>query len=293
MDRYSYKQAYKTASTLLPAGFIFINRGKNNWVFESKDRIITIPRHERVKNYSVRVSATNFLHTYGIPVSEVLDYSPESNGNPEYLLVKKVNGEHPDLSKVTLLEREEIHRSAGEILSAIHDLNSLKYGRLNENLIGEDDSWLCFIDKFFAESIQRVKLSPELYKRFGEQLENEYEKSRLSLDNFFPSSFLHADFHLNNLLFNKCKVVAVLDLDIVTSGDPNWDTGHYCHTFNIDRTNGVKSFREGYNRSENSFKERLYCLMIWARKIGSQVIQRPEALEETIPELEKILKGEI
>lgn len=293
MDRYSYEQAYKIASNLLHKGFISIERGRNNWVFEHEDKILTIPKHERVKNYSVRVKATQFLHSNGIPVSEILDYSPENNGVPEYLLAKKVDGEHIDLLKSTLLERERVHRSAGEILSAIHNLLSLGYGRLKPDLIGENSSWVDFTDKFFTESIRCVKKSPELYSRFGGTLEEEYQEGRNNLINLSLPSFLHADFHLGNLLFKNGQVSAVLDLDIVSSGDPNWDSGHYCHTFNIDRIKGVKSFRLGYNKAHNEVRERLYCLMIWTRKIGSQAIQRPEALKETVPELEKILGGKI
>lgn len=293
MDKCSYEQAHKIAYRLLPAGFDSIERGRNNWVFEYGDRILMVPRHERVKSYTIRVKATQFLSSNGIPVSKILDYSPENNGTPEYLIVKRVDGEHIDILKSTLLERERIHRSAGEILDSMHNLTTLGYGRFNPDLIGEDSSWIAFTDNFFAESIGRVKKSPELYAKFGRILEDEYQKGRVDIIKFSMPSFLHADFHLGNLLFKNGQISAVLDLDIVTSGDPNWDTGHYCHTFNVDRINGVKSFREGYDGHNSPHKERLYCLMIWARKIGSQAIQRPEALKETIPELEKILRGEI
>jgi aminoglycoside phosphotransferase (APT) family kinase protein len=293
MDKYSYEQAHKVASRLLPMGFISIERGRNNWVFGYENRILMIPRHERVKSYAIRVKATQFLSSKGVPVSEILDYSSGNNGNPEYLVVNRVDGEHPDLLKSTSLERERVHRSAGEILSTIHNLASLRYGRFNPDLLGEDSSWIEFTDNFFAESIKRVKKSSDLYAKFGRLLEEEYQKGRAEIVNFSVPSFLHADFHLGNLLFKNGQVSAVLDLDIVTSGDPNWDSGHYSHTFNVDRTAGVKSFREGYSGSNSSSKERLYCLMIWTRKIGSQAVQRPEALKETIPELEKILRGEI
>ncbi|MEK6893295.1 MAG: aminoglycoside phosphotransferase family protein [Nanoarchaeota archaeon] len=293
MDRYTYKQAYELAVRLLPQGFAQIERGRNNWVFEYAERVLTIPRHERVRDYSVRVNAMRFLLNRGIPVSEVLDYSLERNGTPEYLIVKKIAGGHVQLLSSTLSEREMIHQSAGEILREIHNLNSLMYGRLNRDLVGEDRSWSDFIDNFFAESLRRVKLSHQLYQRFGASLEEEYQKGRDSLPTLSPPSFLHADFHLGNLLFKNGRVSAVLDLDIVSSGDPSWDTGHYCRTFNFDRIRGVEDFRKGYGKTGDLIKERLYCLIIWARKIGTQAVQRPEALNETIPELERIFKGEI
>lgn len=293
MDRYSYGQANEIALKLLPSGFTQIERGRNNWVFESGESILTIPRHERVKNYAIRVKATQFLAAQGIPVAEILDYSPEKEDLPEYLLVKKVEGANINLLVSSQKERKKVHQSAGEVLQAIHNLSCSGYGRLDKNLIGENKSWVNFTDDFFSESMRRVKLSPELYNRFGKLLEEEYRTGRPKITNSYQRSFLHADFHLGNLLFKDEKVSAVLDLDIVSSGDSCWDTGHYCHTFNVDRTNGVESFRKGYNRPEDLGKERLYCLMIWTRKIGSQAVQRPDALKETIPELEKILRGEI
>ena len=293
MDKVSYAQAYSIALGLFSSRFSHIERGNNNWVFESGDSILTIPRHERVKSYAIRVNATQFLGSKGIPVPEILDYSPEKNETPEYLLVKKVKGANIELSKSSSEEREKIHQSAGEILRELHNLTCSRYGRLNSDLFGEEDSWIAFTDKFFTESIKRVRLSPGLYEQFGKILEEEYESSRSQISSFFHPSFLHADFHLGNLLFKNGKVSAILDIDIVTSGDTNWDTGHYCHTFNIDRVNGIKNFRAGYDKDADLDKERLYCIMIWARKIGSQVTQRPEALKETIPELERILRREI
>ncbi len=293
MDKYSYEQAYKVASEMLPPGFTQIERGKNNWVFEFGESIFTVPRHERVKNYAIRVKATQFLASKGIPVAEILDYSPEEEGKPEYLLVKKVEGSNINLLTSSKKEREKIHQSAGEVLQTIHNLTRFGYGRLDEDLKGENKSWLDFTDDFFIESIRRVKLSPNLYDRFGKLLEEEYTSGKQNITSPCSGSFLHADFHLGNLLFKNEKISAVLDLDIVSSGDPCWDSGHYCHTFNMDRVNGVKNFRKGYGKQEDLDRERFYCLMIWARKIGSQAIQRPEALKETIPELEKIIRREI
>ena len=122
-------------------------------------------------------------------------------------------------------------------------------------------------------------------------MEREYIKGLKLIECLDIPIFLHADFHINNLLFKDCKVVGVMDLDIVSSGDSEWDTGHYCHTFNYDRNNGINSLRSGYGQAIDILAERVYSIIIWTRKLGSQAIDRPEALKETIPELENILKG--
>jgi aminoglycoside phosphotransferase (APT) family kinase protein len=290
IDIVSLKVSKNLAKKLLGEGYSQVQRGRNNWVFENNGSILTIPRHERVKDYKLRVEATKRLDNYGIPVARILEYSPKNNSTPEYLIVEKLDGEHADLEKRTSAQRDYIHRSSGEILKAIHKIPGNKFGRLNDSLVGKNYSWISFVDHFFSDSMSRVHKVPVLWYEYSTKLFEDYYTLREKMGDLQNPSFLHADYHLNNLLFKDSKVLAVLDLDIVTSGDPSWDTGHYCHTFNIDRNAGTKSFRKGYG-GVNEEMERIYCLAIWARKIGSQGQNRKDALQETIPELNRILKN--
>ncbi|MDP3882215.1 MAG: aminoglycoside phosphotransferase family protein [Nanoarchaeota archaeon] len=289
MDKISYKQACAVAVNVFASGFKHIERGRNNWVFQKGEQILTIPRHERVKSYELRVAASRLLESHGIPVAEIIGHSPQTTDAPEYLIVRKVAGEHINFESIGKAERKKIHISAGEILARIHEINIEGYGRLDGKLKGQSPSWTKFADEFFEESLRRVSAVPNLREKYGKILQGEYEQGRNILASNTDQSLLHADFHPRNLLFDNGKVVAVLDLDIVTSGDTAWDTGHYCHTFNVDRSSGIRAFREGYGNPINQEAERLYSLMIWTRKIGSQARQRPEALKETLPELERIL----
>lgn len=290
IDRVSLEVSANLAKKLLGKGCSPIQRGRNNWVFENNESILTIPRHERVKDYRLRVEATKRLDNYGIPVAKILKYSPEHDSTPEYLIVEKLDGEHADLEKRTSAQRDSIHRSSGEILKAIHEIPGNQFGRFNDFLVGKNHSWISFVDQFFSNSMGRVHNVPALWEEYSTKLFEDYYTLRYKMEDLQKPSFLHADYHLNNLLFKDNKVLAVLDLDIVTSGDPSWDTGHYCHTFNIDREAGTKSFRKGYGEI-NEEMERLYCLVIWAKKIGSQGQNRKDALQETIPELRGILKN--
>jgi len=291
MDKVSFQKAFALASKLFDENFVQVQRGLNNWVFEDSGRILTIPRHERVKNYNIRVSATRKLLSAGVPVADILEHAPENEERPEYLFVKKVEGSNVNLAELSSSERESVHCSAGQVLKLIHSIREVEgYGRFDSSLIGKNDSWLDFLDSFFEESLRRLDKNKTFWDKYANILIKEYEKGKILIEPFSNPSFLHADFHLGNLLFKNEKVVAVLDLDLVTSGDINWDTGHYCHTFNIDRERGIKSFRRGYGNSFNPEAERLYSLMIWIRKIGSQSIQRQYALKETIPELERIIR---
>src|SRR3989344_5572395 len=134
MDKTSYLIAYNLASKLFSKTFTHIRRGRNNWVFESEGCVLTTPRHERVNSYKIRVKSTQLLASRGIPVADVLEYSPETNSNPEYLIVRKINGENINLSTLTAKDRLSIHQSSGEVLKSIHSLTCSGYGRLNENL---------------------------------------------------------------------------------------------------------------------------------------------------------------
>jgi len=293
MDRYTEEQATKLARRIFRGEYYPLTSGQNNWVFENGNRILTIPRHKRVQSYRTRVEANRLFSYHGLPTPPILEYDSGTEEVPEYLVVGKMTGEHPVLAKKTQKERDKIHSSAGETLRRIHNINIAGFGRLDFQMTGENQTWLDFTDEFFDESIGRVKKTEELYDTFGKKLETEYANGREAIGKSTRGQLLHADFHMGNLLFSNGIVSAVLDLDLISSGDGNWDTGHYCRTFNFDRKSGVKSFREGYGNEYDEEMERLYCLMIWTRKIGSQAINRPEALKESIPELEKILRREI
>ena len=293
MDRYTQEQATELAKRIFGSEYRQLTSGQNNWVFENGNKILTLPRHERVRGYQTRVMANQLLMHHGLPVPPIIEYRRGTDETPEYLLVEKVSGEHPVLSKCTQKERDRIHSSAGEILRKVHNIKMSGFGRMSPKMEGENPTWLKFADSFFDESIGRLMKTKDLYALFGGKLETEYFKGRKRIEGVTGSQLLHADFHRGNLLFNHGVVSAVLDLDLISSGDGNWDTGHYCHTFNFDRSMGVRSFRAGYGDGYDPDMERLYCLMIWTRKIGSQAIDRPNALKETIPELEKIFRGEI
>jgi len=292
-DIIKFHIAKSLANKLLGKTCTKVDRGRNNWVFENKNSILTIPRHERVKDYRLRVAANRMLDSHGIPVVKIMEYHEKSKETLEYLIVKKLDGEHSNLETRTEKERDSIHQSSGEVLKAIHQIQGQEYGRLDENLIGTKPDWGSFIDWFFYSSLKRVESVPDLKSEYSDMLRNEYESTKEIAKNFSSPSILHADFHMDNLFYKNDKVLAVLDLDIMSSGNPNWDTGHYCHTFNYDRKNGVKSFRKGYGQETNSKHERLYCLSIWTRKLGSQGQNRRGALKETIPELKRILNEKV
>ena len=252
--------------------------------------MLAIPRHSRVKSYGIRVAAAHCLERHGIPVAKIIEYHLEEKDIPEYLVFQKIKGEHIDLETLTLQEQEKAHFSAGEILNAIHGIREIaKYGRLNAQLIGSAPSWEEFIRMYFKESLERLRENRELWAAYSEKLIHEYESHEEIVSRCIAPQFLHADFHLGNLLFKDLRVSAVLDLDLITGGDPAWDSCHYQHTFNTHRTVGVASFKEGYGRQLDARAEYLYSLVIWTRKIGSQAKERPEALQETIPELDLIL----
>ena len=118
-----------------------------------------------------------FSH-HGLPTPPILEYNFGTEEVPEYLVVGKMIGEHPVLAKNTQRERDKIHSSAGETLRRIHNIKIMGFGRLDFQMTGENQTWLDFMDKFFDESIGRVKKTGELYDTFGKKLETEYANGR-------------------------------------------------------------------------------------------------------------------
>ncbi len=292
MGLVSPAQALDLARSLFRGDFQRLNRGLNNWVFCDENNILTIPRHLRVKDYGIRVTATRILKSSGVPVAEIREYSPRSDRTPEYLFVEKLKGKNIELSRMTSAQREMCHSSAGEVLRQIHSIFVQNYGRLDERGIGTSLTWKDFVRDYFIESFDRLSKNKELLERYGSRIQMHFDECFETIGKWEQPIMLHADYHLNNLYFRDNKVVGVLDLDLVSSGDPSWDTGHYCRTFNFDRKRGVFAFRRSYGRSKiNPSSERAYSLIIWTRKLGSQAGDRPEALRESISEFEKILEG--
>ena len=134
--------------------------------------------------------------------------------------------------------------------------------------------------------MRRLSADTELYQKYGKVFCERFNK--MSFSN--KAVFLHGDYHIGNILFEGITLSAIIDLDIVMSGDPLWDLGHYQRTYNTGRPRGNIAFLKGYGIEIDQEMATNYAMIIWARKLASQAESRRLALSETIEELERILK---
>jgi aminoglycoside phosphotransferase (APT) family kinase protein len=281
-------EAEKIAREKLGSDIETLTAGRNNWVFANHDRVINIPKNEHKIDYGVRAAVTQILINAQIPTLDVIEYQ---SAKLHYIITKRKSGSSIRLADISDKDQESVHAQTADILRRIHEIKIEGYGRINSLGIGTNKSWSEFIDSFFSTSITRLYASKDLWIMFGSILENEFAKNRNIASDVKRGRLLHADYHIGNLLFNNLNLEAVMDLDIAASGDPWYDIAHYSRTFNINRKKGMATFYEFYGTIPQPEKERFYALVIWARKIASQGENRQDALKETIPEMQKIIKG--
>ncbi|MEM4240290.1 MAG: aminoglycoside phosphotransferase family protein [Candidatus Woesearchaeota archaeon] len=285
IHEYAQKILGKKDITLAPFG-------RNNWVFLTEDLVLTIPKDPRVKSYGIRVAAMQFLSKNGIPTTEVVKYSSEKSEYPfEYLIIKRLDAHPIDIALLSSSDRLNVHRNSGKTLASIHKLQAQSFGRLDEQLKGSHASWADFVNSFFTKSLDELCKHDNIKNAYATRIKDRYNLLKPVLQRTKTPCFLHGDYHIGNLLFKNLEVAGVLDLDIVMSGDQYWDIAHYQHTFNIEREQGMAEFRRGYDLEEDPAREQLYALVLWTKKAASQSTKRPEALKETLPELERILRG--
>ena len=262
------------------------NFGRNNWVFLSKDDCISIPKDNSKIQYSVRASAMKFLSQNEIPTTSLINYGILEGR--EYIITKRLDATNLNILKLSSKEQDKIHIQCGELAYKLHQLRVEGFGRLDSLLKGPYESWKEFVQIYFNSALERLHSTQDLKEKFSQKLQRNFSTYEHLLDSC-KGSFLHGDYHLDNMLFEGTNLKALIDLDIVMSGDIYWDLGHYTRTFKGDRDRGRKAFFEGYGEFDED-RSRFYAMIIWTRKVASQGESRVESLRESVPEMEKILK---
>jgi len=276
--------AEQVIQTLGINNYQFAPYGRNNWVFLTETECISIPRNPNKVSYSIRVAAIRHFKEHNIPTTPLIDHG-FVNGI-EYIITQRLNATNINVNSLTFSEAEHVHAQCGHWLKIIHNTSAKNAGRLNSELIGSHKSWQYFVEDYFNISLRRLSADTELYQKYGKVFCERFNK--MSFSN--KAVFLHGDYHIGNILFEGITLSAIIDLDIVMSGDPLWDLGHYQRTYNTGRPRGNIAFLKGYGIEIDQEMATNYAMIIWARKLASQAESRRLALSETIEELERILK---
>ena len=288
-QRITIEDAFKIVRQIDRDIYKHIPIGRNNFVFLSKNKCISIPKDQEKIRYDIRAAAMRYLQEHSIPTTELLSHGIHEG--IEYIITKKIDAQNIDVTSLSLAEQINVHEQCALVAHKLHELKTNGYGRLNQGLTGPYTKWSEFVIDFFESVMKRLYTTDILRDKFSRLLNEKFSAMSYLLEDQ-QIAFLHGDYHIGNILFKKGELKALIDLDIVMNGDIYWDLGHYVRTFKGDRSKGLDAFSHAYGEW-NIDKANYYAMIIWTRKLASQGESRPEAFNETIPEMERILKWSI
>lgn len=170
------------------------------------------------------------LQDSGVPVPRVLKYSEDRAvvGTPFYLM-ERVDGRifhTAGLDGVSSADRRAMYRSAAETLAKLHAVDWAALGLSDYGKHGD----------YF----------PRQLRRWSRQWEASRQRDILDIDRliaWFPehmpaegeTTICHGDYRFGNLMFapSSTAVVAVLDWELSTLGDPLADLGYFCMLYHV------------------------------------------------------------
>jgi aminoglycoside phosphotransferase (APT) family kinase protein len=288
-ERIAVADAWRIVRQLDLAPYELASVGRNNWVFLSAERCISIPRDMAQLRYEIRAAAMRFLARNDIPTTTILDRGTREG--IEFIITQRIRADIIDLRTLPTAQQAVIHEQCGDTARRLHALQVPGYGRLTSALEGSHASWRAFVEEFHTSGMQRLQKTKSLWGQFSKRIEQRFAEKEHLLDHP-QTGFLHGDYHVKNMLFENTHLRALLDLDIVMSGDVYWDLCHYVRTHSGERRQGATAFRNAYGEW-NEEKANFYAMILWTRKLASQGESRPAALQESVPEMERILQWPI
>ncbi|ETN73040.1 HAD hydrolase, family IA, variant 3 [Necator americanus] len=168
-----------------------------------------------------------------VPVPKVITYAENVLDTPFYLM-EYTYGRiflDPTLPELEPKERKEIYDSALKTLGNIHTVDCAKAGLEN---YGQKDGYMARNLQRWARSYEMAKTEeiPEM-QQLLEFLQKNLPKETQGC------SLVHGDFRLDNLLFHpkENRVIAVLDWETSTIGDPLADLATFLFTHYIPNRN--------------------------------------------------------
>nr|CDJ97769.1 Haloacid dehalogenase hydrolase and Aminoglycoside phosphotransferase and Acyl-CoA dehydrogenase and Acyl-CoA oxidase dehydrogenase domain containing protein [Haemonchus contortus] len=193
----------------------YINIGGREVVLRKKPSGHLLPKAHQVDR-EFRVQRALYGH---VPVPEVILYNDSLLDTPFYLM-EYTKGRifmDPALSEQNPSERKEIYTEAIRTLSAIHSVNHEKVGLAD---YGKKEGYMKRNLERWVKNYEMAKTDdiPEMHQLHDYLLQNIPEENN-------DVAIVHGDFRLDNLIFHptQCRVIAVLDWETSTIGDPYAD----------------------------------------------------------------------
>jgi aminoglycoside phosphotransferase (APT) family kinase protein len=166
-----------------------------------------------------------------VPVPEVLVYSEDRAivGTPFYLM-RRIEGRvfpTADIPGVSAEDRSAMYYSAAETLARLHSVDWLKhdlsdFGREGNYIRRQLSRWS---KQWELSKVREIPAIDKLIRWLPLNIPRD-EKTTIS----------HGDFRVGNLMFDpeKPRVIAVLDWELSTLGDPLADLGFFCIAYHTD-----------------------------------------------------------
>lgn len=169
------------------------------------------------------------LSDYDVPVPPLLGLCEDSSvvGAPFYIM-RYVRGhvfEEVQVSNKSLSERQKIYSSMNKVLQKIHSVDVDKAGLSD---YGKKGNYVLRTTKTWTKQYLATKTveQPDMNKLIEWLPEN--------APDFDKTTVVHGDFRLDNLIFNaNLEVIAVLDWELSTIGDPLSDLSYNCLPYHL------------------------------------------------------------
>lgn len=170
------------------------------------------------------------LRDSAVPVPEAIAWCDDATvlGTPFYLMGFVEGRVFVDQSLPGLLasERAEIYRDMNRVIAALHavDVDAVglsDYGRRDGFIERQVGRW--------SRQLQESSLAP------GAAMQKMMDWLPQHLPAAQPATLIHGDFRLDNLIFDpqSPRVIAVLDWELSTLGDPLSDFAYHCMSWHI------------------------------------------------------------
>jgi len=194
----------------------------------------------------------------GVPVPKLINLCEDSSivGTPFYLM-EYVQGKiykDPGLPDVPAEDRQKIYNAMLDVLAKIHKVDIFKvglekYGK-HDNYVGRQiKTWSRQYESSKTEDIpEMTTLMDWLPKNLPRQAK---------------TTVVHGDFRLDNIIYDKddcSKVLAVLDWELSTLGDPMTDIAYACLAYHIPEDSAILRGLAGRDLSGSGVFTESQCL---------------------------------
>jgi len=213
----------------------FVRYAGRNMVLRKKPPGKLLPSaHAVEREYRVMKAVQH----HGVPVPDMLALCLDESvlGTPFYLM-GHVEGrvfKDPSLPGLSSGERRDIYRAMCDVLVRIHSVNITKAGLEDYGRHGE------FVKRNFARWAKQYEASktediPAMNKLMQWLTDNMPTNEQCTI--------VHGDFRIDNLIFHPSRpeVLAVIDWELSTLGDPITDLGVNCLSYYLPKSSSIVS----------------------------------------------------